>query len=83
MAFAATWMDLEIIMQSEVRQIPVSYAITYMCDLKKGHNELCRTKIDSQTLTNLWFPKETGWEMGWGFGMEMLQNLVVMIVVQL
>ena len=29
---------------------------------KKGHNELlCRTDTDSQTLKNLWFPKETGW----------------------
>ena len=40
----------------------MSYAITYMWNLKKGHNELlCRTDTDSQTLKNLWFPKETGW----------------------
>ena len=50
--------------------------------LKKGHNELlCRTDTDSQSLKNLWFPKETGW--GGGFGMEMLSNLAVMIIVQL
>ena len=30
MAFAATWMDLEIIMLSKVSEIPMSYAITYM-----------------------------------------------------
>ena len=36
-----------------------------MWNLKKGHNELlCRTDTDSQTLKNLWFPKETVW--GWG-----------------
>ena len=39
-----------------------------MWSLKKGHNELlCRTDIDSQTLKNLRFPKETGW--GWGDGL--------------
>ena len=34
-------------------------------NLKKGHNELlCRTDTDSQTLKNVWFPKQTG--RGWG-----------------
>ena len=68
-AFAATWMDTEIIMLSEVsetvrREIPTSNIITYMWNLKKGHNELCRTDTDSQTWKNLWFLKETGWGMG-------------------
>ena len=36
-----------------------------MWNLKKGHNELlCRRDTDSQTLKNLWFPKET--VQGWG-----------------
>ena len=36
-----------------------------MWNLKKGHNELlCRTDNDSQTLKNLWFPKETVQGMG-------------------
>lgn len=36
-----------------------------MWNMKKVHNELLyRTDTDSQTLENLWFPKETGW--GWG-----------------
>lgn len=57
-----------------------------MWNLKKGHNELlCRTDADSQTLKNVWFPKETGWGMvgmDWGFGMDMLSNWIVMVVVQ-
>ena len=32
-----------------------------MWNLKKGHNDLCRTDTDSQTLKNLRFPNETGW----------------------
>ena len=75
MAFAATWMDLDIIMLSEVSKTPKSYAITYVWNLKKRYNELlCRTDTDSQGLKSLCFPKETG--LGWGdvlwFGMEML-----------
>ena len=35
MLFAATWMDLEIIMLSEVSETPTSNAITYMWNLKK------------------------------------------------
>ena len=36
-----------------------------MWNLKKGHNELlCRTDTDSQTLKNLWSPKETVWCLG-------------------
>ena len=74
MAFAATQMDLEIMMLSEINQWDTkSYAITYMWNLKKGHNELlCRTDNDSQTLKNVWFPNETGWGGGgctgvWGW----------------
>ena len=42
-------------------ETPTLNAITYMWNLKKGHDELCRTDTNSQTLKNLWFPKETGW----------------------
>ena len=35
MPFAATWMDLEMIIQSEVGQRQVSYDITYIWNLKK------------------------------------------------
>ena len=35
MPFAATWMDLEIIILSQTRERQVSYDITYMWNLKK------------------------------------------------
>ena len=36
-----------------------------MRNLKKGHNQLLyRIDIGSQTLKNVWFPKETGWGVG-------------------
>ena len=55
----------------------ISYAITYIWNLKKkkGYSLLiCRTETDSQTLKNLWSPKEIFWQggrMDSGFGMEM------------
>ena len=50
MPFAAKWMDLEIIILSEVRERQISYDITYMWNLKKdGTNELIyKTEIESQ-----------------------------------
>ena len=67
-AFLATWMNLEIIMLSEVSHTmrhPTSNAFTDMWNLKKGQNEfLCRPDTDSQTLKNLWSPKETVWGVG-------------------
>ena len=77
-AFLATWMDLEIIMLSEVshNETPTSNSFTDMWNLKKGQNELlCRTDTDSQTLKNLQLPKETvqgGEGMCWGCRMELL-----------
>ena len=53
MPFEATWMDLEIIILSEVSQTKTNiwYDITYMWNLKKKDtNELIyKTEIDSQT----------------------------------
>ena len=53
MPFAATWMDLEIIILSEVksdRERQVSYNITYMWNLKYHTNDLvCETETNSQT----------------------------------
>ena len=50
MPFAATWMDLEITILSEVGQRQISYDIAYMWNLKKRHtNELIyKTERDAQ-----------------------------------
>ena len=65
MPFAATWMQLEIIIILSERQIP--YDITYMWNLKYGTNELIyETEIDSQTYrTELWLPWGRGVVEGW------------------
>uniref|UniRef100_A0A8W4FC68 DUF1725 domain-containing protein n=1 Tax=Sus scrofa TaxID=9823 RepID=A0A8W4FC68_PIG len=75
-AFLATWLDLEIIMLSEVSQTVKHQHQMLSLNMwnlkKKGHNELlCKTDTDSETLKNLWFPNETGRGVGgcWGFGM--------------
>ena len=67
--FAATWMQLEIIILSKSereRQIP--YDITYMCNLKYGTNEpIYETETDSQTWrTDLWLPRRGGERDGVG-----------------
>ena len=50
MPFAATWMDLEIIILTEINQKEkVPYDITYMWNLKYDTNEpITETKTDSQ-----------------------------------
>ena len=55
MPFAATWMNLEIIILSEVRQRQISNDITYMWNLKNDINEfIYKTGTGSQTWkTNL------------------------------
>ena len=61
MAFAGTWMQLEILKPSEVsqneRQIP--FDISYMWNLKYGTNKpIYKTETDSQTQrTDLWLPR--------------------------
>ena len=67
MPFAATWMDLEMIILSKVRQRQMSY-ITYMWNLKQHDtNELIyKTETDPQTWKiNLRFPTKI---VGWGGG---------------
>ena len=50
MSLAATWMDLEIIILSEVRERQTPCDITYMWNLKYDKNELIyKTETDSQT----------------------------------
>ena len=68
MPFAATWMDLQIIILSEVRQKKtkyITYHMIYMCYMCYicvicGTNELIyKTETDSQAQkTNLLLPKE-------------------------
>ena len=48
--FAATWMDLENIVLSEVRQRQILYNITYIWNLKNNTSELIhKIETDSQT----------------------------------
>ena len=75
MWFAATWMELEMIIPTEVksergRQIP--YGITYICDLKYDTNEHnCKTNINSQIQrTDLWLPRGGTGEKDWEFGIN-------------
>ena len=65
MPIAVTWMDLEMIVLSEVSQDRVRqilYDITSRWNLKIDTNELTyKTEADSQTWkTNLWLPKGKG-----------------------
>ena len=61
--FSATWMALEIIILSEVRERQI-YDITYRWNLKNNTNELIyKTKIDSQIENKLMVPK--GERKGW------------------
>ena len=63
MLFAATWMDLEIVILSEVRERQRSYDIIYMQNQKRNDTNdlILKTETDSQTLkTNLRLPKGKG-----------------------
>ena len=70
MLFAATWMDLEIFLLSEVRRIEKSHDITYMWNLKNGTNDhIYKNETESQTYkTNLWLPEGKGGKGGLGVG---------------
>ena len=46
--FEAIWIELEIIILSEVRQRQIPYSITYMWNLKYDlHKHIYKTKTDS------------------------------------
>ena len=59
MPFAATWMQLEIIILSEVSQRQIPYDITYMWNLKYDTNEpIHETETKSGTWRiNWWLPR--------------------------
>ena len=79
MAFAATWMDLEVIMLSEVslivRQQHICYHLHVESKKKKKKkkdtlNFFAEQILTQQTLKNLWFPMETGQGAGgWAEGL--------------
>ena len=61
--FAVTWMDLDIIILSEVSQTEKGkYMISHMWNLKNNTNGfIYKTGTDSQTQkANLWLPKGKG-----------------------
>ena len=65
MPFAATWMNLEIIILSEVvRKRQMSYNIVYIWNLKKvtQMNLFTKQKQTYKQKTNLWLPKGKGRE---------------------
>ena len=73
MSFAATWMDLKIVILREISQTQKDKycMISLICEIKKGTNELIyKTEVDTQMQkTNLWLPgdKRKGginWEIG-------------------
>ena len=66
MPFAAIWIDLEIILLSQVRQKKDKYhMMPLICGISKNdtHELIYKTEIDSRTQkTNLWLPKGEGGE---------------------
>ena len=66
MPFAATWMDLKIVILSEVSQTEkeISYDITCMWNLKRNDTDerIYKTEMDSQTYRMiLRLPAGEGW----------------------
>ena len=67
--FAEMWMDLDIVIQSEVSQKEKNkyHIISLICGIQKnGRDELiCKAEIESQMQrTNLWLPRREagGWD---------------------
>ena len=62
MPFAATWVDLEIVILNDVRQREILHDIAYMPNLERNDKSIYKIETDSQTKgTNLWSPgRKTG-----------------------
>ena len=80
MPFSATWMDLEIIILSEVSQTKTNIIYDLYVESKKRTNELFHSaETDSQSLkTNLWLPKGTGGGEVWpgSLGLAFMYTIV-------
>ena len=74
MLFAATWMDLEVVIRVKLVKDKL-HRISLICGILKGDTDkpICRIETDSQTLkANLWLPKGTGmWWGGWPGGVAL------------
>ena len=83
MPFAAIWMDLEIVIPSEVSQTQKDkyHMILLICGiLKKATNELTyKTKIELQmSKTNLWLSgRKWGGGINWESGIDMYTLLYI------
>ena len=72
--FSGTWMDIEIIILTEVSQ-KETYDITYMWNLKYNTNEpIYKTETDSQIQrTDLWLPRKRGGLEVWDQQMQSIR----------
>ena len=60
MPFAVTWMDLEIIILSQVRKRQIPYDIKYMLNLKYNTMNLSMKQKKARERTELWLPRGAG-----------------------
>ena len=83
MPFAATWMDPETVIWSEISQKDKYHIILLICVIQKnGTNELiCKAETESQMQKiNLWIPREEGrGGMNWEIGIDIYTLLILCI----
>ena len=75
MPFAATWMDLEITILSEVRQRQILYNITYMWNLKRWYQwaylQNRNRLMDFKNKLMVTKKERRGRRLNWGLGFDM------------